>query len=62
MPKYANVDEYMAGLPDNRRAAMEQLRSAQPVEQRDQDRLDRRRLGLLQKGERRAGRGCRPRQ
>ncbi len=27
MPKYANVDEYMAGLPDNRRAAMEQLRS-----------------------------------
>ncbi len=36
--------------------------STQPVEQRGQDRLDRRRLGLLQQGERRAGRGCRPRQ
>ena len=27
MAKYGNVDEYMAGLPDDRRAAMEQLRS-----------------------------------
>lgn len=26
MPKYAGVDAYMAGLPDDRRAAMEQLR------------------------------------
>ncbi len=26
MAKYANVDEYMAGLPDDRRAVMEQLR------------------------------------
>ena len=27
MPKHASVDEYMAGLPDDRRAVMEQLRS-----------------------------------
>lgn len=27
MPKYEDVDDYMAGLPDDRRAAMEQLRS-----------------------------------
>jgi uncharacterized protein YdhG (YjbR/CyaY superfamily) len=27
MAKYESVDEYMAGLPDDRRAAMEQLRS-----------------------------------
>lgn len=27
MPKYQNVDEYMAQLPDDRRAVMEQLRS-----------------------------------
>lgn len=27
MPKYANVDEYMAGLPADRRAEMEQLRT-----------------------------------
>lgn len=27
MPKYQNVDEYMAGLPDERRATMGQLRS-----------------------------------
>ena len=26
MAKYASVDEYMAGLPDDRRVAMEQLR------------------------------------
>jgi uncharacterized protein YdhG (YjbR/CyaY superfamily) len=26
MPKHANVDEYMATLPEERRAAMEQLR------------------------------------
>jgi len=28
MPKYEDVDDYMTGLPDDRRAAMEQLRSA----------------------------------
>ncbi len=28
MAKYANVDEYMAGLPDDRRTAMERLRGA----------------------------------
>ena len=28
MPKYASVDDYMAGLPDGRRAAMEALRGA----------------------------------
>ena len=27
MPKYEDVDDYMTGLPDDRRAAMEQLRS-----------------------------------
>lgn len=27
MAKYASVDEYMSGLPEDRRAAMEQLRS-----------------------------------
>ena len=27
MAKYASVDEYMAGLPEDRRAVMEQLRS-----------------------------------
>lgn len=27
MPKYQNVDEYMAQLPEDRRAVMEQLRS-----------------------------------
>ena len=27
MARYASVDEYMAGLPDDRRVAMEQLRS-----------------------------------
>ena len=27
MSKYESVDDYMAGLPDDRRAAMEQLRS-----------------------------------
>ena len=27
MSKYESVDEYMAGLPDDRRAVMEQLRS-----------------------------------
>ena len=26
MPKYANVDDYMSALPEDRRAAMEQLR------------------------------------
>lgn len=27
MPKHDSVDEYMAGLPDDRRAAMEELRA-----------------------------------
>ena len=27
MPKHESVDEYMAGLPEDRRAAMEQLRT-----------------------------------
>ena len=27
MPKYASVDDYLAGLPDDRRADMEQLRA-----------------------------------
>ncbi len=27
MPKYESVDEYMAGLPEGRRAVMEQIRA-----------------------------------